>query len=151
VWDEVREEVELELSLLHRLFAEHSTLIASVQEREPDTTAILALGAILQSFYNGCENIFKRIAQEIDHAVPTGETWHRDLLAAMARPNSQRPSVISESLLSTLAAYLRFRHAFHHIYTYDLRWSSMASLVLACEQTLSQLEKELGRFLESRG
>ena len=71
MWAEVQEEVELELSLLKRLFQEHAELLAGVSEQEPGSTQVLALGAILQSFYNGCEDIFKRIAQEIDQEMPS--------------------------------------------------------------------------------
>ncbi len=146
MWDDVQEEVELELSLLRRLFEEHAALLAGVTDQEPGSTQVLALGAILQSFYNGCEEIFKRIAQEIDQEMPSGETWHRDLLASMSRGTAVRPAVISDPLLSALAGYLRFRHAFHHIYTYNLKWANMAPLVRECHETLDRLAAELAAF-----
>jgi hypothetical protein len=35
-------------------------------------------------FYNGFENIFKRIAVELDGGLPDNEFWHRELLDSMA-------------------------------------------------------------------
>jgi hypothetical protein len=34
----------------------------------------------LHSFYSGLEKLFELIAKHIDHSIPEGETWHRDLL-----------------------------------------------------------------------
>ena len=60
-----------------------------------------------------------------------------------------RPAVISDSLLGTLAGYLRFRHAFHHIYTYNLRWANMAPLVRESRATLDRLAEELAVFFSA--
>jgi len=149
VWDDVREEVDLELAEMRRLFQEHESLLASAERGEPDGTQVLALAAILHSFYNGCENVFKRIAQEIDHSLPTGEAWHRDLLLAMARPGPDRPAVLPDDLVEALAGYLRFRHAFRHIYTHNLKWSNMAPLVATFRPTYDQLAATLNAFFES--
>ena len=67
---------------------------------------------MLHSFYNGVENIFKRIALELDGQLPNSRTWHRDLLNAMARPGPSRRAVISEELRDHLNEYLNFRHVF---------------------------------------
>ena len=50
----------------------------------------------LHSFYSGLERLFELIAKHIDRNLPSGETWHRDLLVSMTNdfPNA-RPAVIS--------------------------------------------------------
>ena len=45
-----------------------------------------ALAAMLHSFYNGIENILKRIALELDDPMPGGESWHKELLDCMTLP-----------------------------------------------------------------
>ena len=104
---------------------------------------------MLHSFYTGIENIFKRIAIELDGAPPTGEAWHRDLLNAMAQRTSNRPAVISELLRDQLRDYLEFRHVFRHAYSFQLKWRKMSSLVLNCETVLKTLETELDSFLKA--
>ena len=81
---------------------------------EPDATELLALSALMHSFYTGIENIFKRVALEIDGSMPAGFKWHTDLLTRMARPFGERRAVVSEELLLRLAEYMDFRHVFRH-------------------------------------
>ncbi len=110
---------------------------------------LAALAAMLHAFYNGAENILKRLAQDVDGSLPTSEFWHRDLLDAMARPTASRRSVISSETHRTLKGYLQFRHMFRHAYTFDLRWERMKPLLLGCADTLRRFEAELDRFLDS--
>ncbi|MBW2154425.1 MAG: hypothetical protein JRH18_22510 [Deltaproteobacteria bacterium] len=37
----------------------------------------------LHSFYQGVERIFEAIAKSIDRTVPSGDRWHKSLLAQM--------------------------------------------------------------------
>ena len=96
------------------------------KEENSDVIERSALAAMLHSFYTGIENIFKRVAVEIDGEPPTGDFWHRQLLDRMACPRRDRPAVISKTLKDKLRTYLEFRHVFRHAYTFELRWEKMA-------------------------
>jgi len=149
VWDELREEVEFELQQLRTLLSYHGDLLRAAQTREPSPTEIAALAAVLHSFYTGIENVFKRVALEVDRHMPAGDTSHRDLLVQIARATDKRPSLISADLMETLGKYLNFRHVFRHVYTYLLQWSKMAGLVGNLQETLEQLQTELEAFFSS--
>jgi hypothetical protein len=105
VSDKLRKQIAAELEQLNRLFELHQPLLDRA-EIVPTPIEISALGAVLHSFYNGIENIFKRIALELDGEVPDSGTWHRDLLDAMARATPRRPAVISQPLRDRLKPYL---------------------------------------------
>lgn len=98
---------------------------------------------MLHAFYNGVENLFKRIAIESGEGLPTGDIWHRRLLDQMAASTGARPAVIADDLHSRLRLYLDFRHVFRHSYTFDLRWDKMQELVLHCDETLTRLRHSL--------
>ncbi len=149
--DSTKGEIVAELALLNRLLESFDSLLTKVRTAEPDLVETAALGAILQSFYNGAENIFKRIALDIDGSLPIGGAWHSDLLDCMAQPTRQRPAVITTALQDRLWDYLEFRHVFRSVYGYLLRWEKMASLVFGCGETLRQLETELNAFLAQAG
>jgi hypothetical protein len=106
---------------------------------------------MLHSFYTGVENIFKRIALQIDGDIPSGYASHSDLLTAMSQPTAKRPAVISEELRVSLSAYLSFRHVFRHAYSFRLEWDKMRDLVLGSRATWRQLQKELGQFFSQTG
>jgi hypothetical protein len=102
---------------------------------------------MLHAFYNGIENIFKKISTEFDGGPAKTEIWHRTLLNTMALPGASRPPVISQNLKDALRGYLDFRHVFRHAYTFDLHWGKMADLVNGCNNVYLQLAEELNVFL----
>lgn len=130
MWDDLREQVQVELEQLTLQLGTYDGLIRKAAQTPPDAIELSALAAFLHSFYTGIENIFKRVAVEIDHALPTGELWHKRLLDAMTTGNNQRGTVISTDLAARLKQYLQFRHVFRQAYTFDLRWDRMRALVL---------------------
>jgi len=148
VWPETGEKVDLELALLQRLAETHRPLLVKVRSVEPDSIELSALSAFLHALYTGIENIFKRIALEIDASLPAGERWHADLLLRMAKPFAERPAAISGDLCAQLGKYMQFRHVFRHAYTFELQWTKMADLVLRSEDVLERLKTELKVFLE---
>jgi predicted nucleotidyltransferase len=74
----------------------------------------------LSVFYTGVENIFKRVAKEIDMDEPQGENWHKDLLQQMSTSHPLRPSVISTKTAAALTLILKFRHRLRNIYVFEL-------------------------------
>ncbi len=149
MWDRLRKQIALERKQLRRLLEVYRPLLDKSAARPPNDIELSALAAMLHSFYNGVENIFKRTAIEVDGGMPTGEFWHKALLDSMTRATGQRTSVLSPDLGRRLKEYMEFRHVFRHAYTFDLRWDSMKTLALGCEETLRRLETELDRFLEA--
>ena len=151
MWDDLREKAAVEREQLRRLLDHCRPLLERCVSNPPSDFELYTLAAMLHSFYNGVENIFKRIAEKFEGEPPRGQAWHRDLLDSMGKRGSARRAVISVALVERLDAYLDFRHFFRHSYIFDLRWDRMKSLVLECEQTLKLLEDELDRFFAAGG
>lgn len=149
MWPETWKRVELELSQLHHLLQSQSDLLSRAKEQEPTGTELLAIAALLHSFYTGIENAFKRIAAEIDGRMPTGQKSHADLLLQMESGTEKRPAVISEGLRLRLGEYMNFRHVFRHAYSFELQWSRMKGLVLNVEDTLSQFGSAMQAFFDA--
>jgi hypothetical protein len=146
VSDRLRKQIAAELKQLNHLMELHEPLLDQCDHGVPTPIETSALGAMLHSFDNGVENIFKRIAFELDGGLPAGRTWHRDLLDAIARPTPSRSAVITESLRDQLKEYLHFRHVFRSAYSFLLEWEKMAPLVLASRQVFETLKAELQAF-----
>ncbi len=137
----------MELNQLTLLIRTHRGMMQESLAGEPKGREILAIGAVLHSFYMGIENIFRRIAIELDRGLPTGPSWHIELLDSMAKANPRRGSVISEELRIDLYDYLSFRHTFRNIYTFQIKWDKMKNLVENLEKTFKRFEKEIRKSM----
>jgi hypothetical protein len=144
----IREYTNNEFILIERLIEKHRPLIQIAHDRVPDDFHISTLGAMLQSFYGGVENLFKRIALDVDGDFSKSDSWHKNLLDRMASPYKGRPAVISDDVRKLLHKYLDFRHVFRSVYSYDLNWNKMRDLVLGCEEALRLLQGELNQFVQ---
>lgn len=137
---ELRDEVQLELVQLHTLLDTFRPLLLKVVAIPPDAIEVAALAGLLHSFYNGIENILKRIAVHSGEPSPRSLAWHSELLESMAAAGPGRPAVLGSELLDRLRSCLGFRHMYRHSYTCQLRWEKMQPLVAEIESTLELLE-----------
>lgn len=116
----------------------------------PDQDAFVDSVALnLHSFYSGLERLFELIARHVDRALPTGETWHRDLVQQMARDvTDARPAVISQANAQTLDEFRRFRHLVLNVYTMNLVPARMSDLIAALPDLWMRLRAELLAFAD---
>ncbi len=147
--DRLRKQIDVERQQLNRLIDEHRSLLDSCASNKPSAIELSALATLLHSFYSGIENSLKRVAIEIDGGVPSGDSWHRQLLTGMTKATNLRPPVLSEQLFETLSEYLAFRHFFRQAYSFHFDWSKMSGLVLNTERTMKRFETEIDLFLNS--
>ena len=115
--------------------------------QEPDYVELCTAGSILQSFYNGIENILLIISKNIDGFVPNQGKWHSELLFTMCKSSEKRPAVFSEELKFVLSDYMNFRHFFRHSYGYSMKWEKLSHLVLNIETNWNEIKKQLNSFI----
>ena len=139
-------DIEIELENLQRLTTEMLELISRLSEK-PNFIETRAAGSILHDFYCGVEKIFERIALSIDHKMPEGEDWHKQLLKQMTIPKEGiRKEVIKEDLFIELKEYLSFRHLFRHIYGFNLKWEQFSQLCYHLKDLTEKLKRSLMDF-----
>src|SRR5271168_3557882 len=119
-WGKFRKQQATEREQLLRLLSGLRPLLTQCRDTVPTEIELSALAATLHSFYTGVENIFKRVAVELDGEPVRGELWHRELLSRMKTPTLHRPALLPGKLHDTLNEYLRFRHVFRNAYSFDL-------------------------------
>lgn len=102
----------------------------------------------LVDFYNGIENIFKRIALDVDLHIPDGSRWHKELLVQMSEPQADRKPVISQETLKLSQELLEFRHLFNHIYGEELVYEKTEQNAIKIEMLFDRISKELDDFID---
>jgi hypothetical protein len=92
----LRERIEAELADIGHASEKAMQAYEEALSNSPHVDFFLDSVAInLHSLYNGVERIFEWIAGELDGGLPTGPTWHRDLLTQMTlKVEGVRPAVI---------------------------------------------------------
>lgn len=145
-----RSHIERELEQIARLMSDYSELLAVPDAQEPGLIDRTALGAVLQSFYNGVENIFQIVAKRVDQDVPAGADWHRQLWAQMARATAARPPLITPATADQLEPYLGFRHIARHTYSFALEWTRMCDLVRDLVPVWERFRTDVQAFLDQQ-
>lgn len=143
----IKKKIEFEISQLDEHLSKSLILIRKCSVQEPDYVELCAAGSILQSFYNGIENILLVISKNIDGITLNQGKWHSDLLISMCNNTEKRPAVFSEQIYPILSDYMNFRHFFRHSYGYSMKWEKLSHLFLNLENNWNEIKKELNIFL----
>jgi hypothetical protein len=117
-------------------------------DRDPADPAAMALQAwALHGWYSALESILERIARQIDGVVPTGDRWHRALLAqtAVAVPGL-RPAVITAATRAELEELRAIRHFLRHAYGADLDPNRLAAQGRRLRAVAPAVGQELDAF-----
>ncbi len=100
-------EIESDLEDIEAIVREVESLKSDIEPsaEDPSQRNKAALGSFLHSFYNGIENILRRISREVDGTLPQGEGWHRALLKRMEGEVLNRIGISWNPLLITSEGY----------------------------------------------
>ena len=144
---DIRDELE-KLSKLEKEFQAAYEMLGQDKNQIPayDRGAI---GYMLHSFYNGCENIFRSIARFFENDVEP-QTWHRNLLKRMKyEVEGYRPRVIDDNLFKLLDDFRGFRHKFRHSYSYELDWEKERLVAAKLPDASKLLHRQINEFLKA--
>lgn len=141
----LKSEISAEIENLKRLVEEASGLY----KRKASNINIRAGGSILHDFYSGIERVFHSIAATVDERIPSGISWHIELLNQMTLDiKGIRSPVISKNTAKMLEEYLRFRHLFRKRYGFDLEWPGIKRLLKRMPEVVKVFEEDIRNFLQ---
>ena len=148
--DNLQEEILIQLEAMAIVIDELLALQQDVASREPTLREKTAAAGFLAQFYNGIENIMKRISNFHDVSLPTGETWHVELFQQFTAPSHPKlPVLFIDELANSLAPYRRFRHVVFHSYGFQLEWEKMVGGVKGVSNVFNQFQASLSAYLDT--
>lgn len=146
--DELRDEVAVEFDALDLTLTELKSLQADLAGRDPTLREKAAAAAFLAQLYSGVENVLKRISQFYGVALPSGENWHVELFIRFCKPGCPPlPVLFDDSLAVAMTPYRKFRHVFHHGYSFQLDWERMREGVERAEDVFSRFKARVNALL----
>jgi len=105
-----------------------------------------AMGTYLMNFYNGVENILKRVSKEYYKTMPKGESWHRDLLVLSCNPPKGKSAIFSQIIVEKLHPYRNFRHRFVSGYGFQLKGEKMLELIDSIGPLWDEIKRAVADF-----
>ncbi len=109
---DIAERIEAEFEVIDRII---ELLPSADSLNELSILELAGVGSLLHNFYNGVENVLKQICVEHNMLLPSGDSWHRDLLNLAVDTR-----IITGDLAIELRTHLAFRHFFTHGYSTEL-------------------------------
>lgn len=145
---DLAEEIQIEFEAIQWTVDELMSLHQDVGQREPTVRELAAAGLFLANFYNGIENVLKRICRYHQIEMPKGEDWHLALAMWFCDPpRAGLPVLLEIELASELAPYRQFRHVVHHGYGFRLAWTDMLPGVEAAGHVFVKFKRAVEAFL----
>lgn len=119
-------------------------LVIKPKKQKYSVAELAAAATFIHNFYNGIENILKRVLVYLNIDTTETPTWHKDLLKT-----SLDKKIISDKLYDALLNYLSFRHFFVHAYSFTLRWEELKPLVNSLESTLREFKTAIHDYINN--
>jgi len=139
---ELRDRIEAEEENIHQVLERLpvSGKLESLSELELAGTA-----ALLHSIYGGIENILKQALLGSGIRLPTGASWHRDLLCL-----AEKHGILQLTTGVSLRPFMAFRHFFSHAYALELDPARMEALVRDAEEVVGIVKKDVSAYLQAQ-
>ena len=138
---QLKDYCEAEFENIDTVLSEIFSVIKDVNS-DYSTVERAAIAAFLHNFYNGVENILKRILLAKKIEINNTPTWHKDVLTI-----SFEKGIIDDDLFNTLLEYLSFRHFFVHAYSFNLNWVALKPLVENLKDPLKVFKSSIFQYI----
>ncbi|MDP2788482.1 MAG: hypothetical protein Q8O46_00310 [bacterium] len=105
-----------------------------------------AMGTYLMNFYNGIENILKRVSKEYYLVIPKGNSWHKELLILSYNAPEGKIPIFDQGLAERIIPYKNFRHRFISGYGFQLKGEKMLELIDNVELLWDDIKEAISGF-----
>jgi hypothetical protein len=120
------EGIEVEIESLELMFTDINKFPAFLGSREITNYDKAAIALMLSQFYNGIENILKRILDFNSIKLSPNEQYHIEIINSFSENNENNlPILFSNEIIEGFSILRRFRHYVFHGYSFRLEWDRL--------------------------
>ncbi len=146
---ELLENIDIEIQSLDRTFEDISTFPKLRADDKINNYDKSAIALMLSQFYNGLENIFKRILLYENIKINKNENYHIEIINQFNQTMLDKYRfVLSDDILNTITIMRRFRHYVFHGYSFNLEWDRLKIAVNTLTIIYPNFKNELDKLMK---
>ena len=146
-YKDLKEDILDEINAIEETLERLSKVKDNFNSQKGDYSTEPAMGTYLMNFYNGIENILKRVSRKYYITIPKGESWHKELLLLSFNPPDGKTAIFNQNIVEKLQLYRAFRHRFISGYGFQLSGEKMLELVSNIEPLWKEIKKSITDFI----
>jgi len=145
---ELTDSVNKEFGNMKIVIDQIENLFKITTENDPDIIQLTALASFASQFYNGVENILKRICIFNSVTIPRIQDWHIQLYKWFCYPSGNNlPVLFSESDSVKYSSIRKFRHYFFHGYSHTIKWEWLKEGLSDIGNIYTQFKLNIEKYL----
>lgn len=150
ILQELIEEINSEFEYLDITINSINKLNSIIADSEPDVFQKAAMNQFVSEFYNGIENILKRICKYNNIPLPYGEDSHIQLFNLFVTDgNDALPVVFNPEIANEFKQIRKFRHFIIHGYSFKIEWSYIKHSVAKIDSVFQIVRHNIFYYLKS--
>lgn len=112
-----------------------------------DDSVCRVIGSVLHDYYNVLENIFEQVVKTFGETIPSGESWHKELLKRVTLDiPGVRKALISKETEMKVDDLRKFRHVFRNIYGINIDAAKEQAVLRNLPDVSSSIKKDFEDF-----
>jgi hypothetical protein len=147
--ENIKQKILFEISQVDEVIDSTKPLRDLCKIKTPDIVEKSAVALLLQSFYNGIENILIIIVKYFDTKLPNSSKWHKELLEKAFEESEKHKQIFRDEIKIILNDYMSMRHFIRHTYGFRLDWEQMQELTNGIDNIWIMLKEDLKEFIEN--
>jgi hypothetical protein len=146
--EELNNQIELEILDLNLTVDYIKELYGNIGKTEPDAFQKAAITQFVAQFYNGIENILKKVCKYRQISLPYGANSHIELFNMfVSNNNDNNPILFPDMILDDFIGIRKFRHFAIHGYAFKINWEYIKSSVSRIADIFDYFKIELYKYL----
>lgn len=148
--DKLIEGIAVEIESFESLYLDISRFPSMIYGSEINNYDKAAIALMLSQFFNGIENILKRILEQNSIKLPKNEQFHINLINAFSEKSNYDIGIIfSNEIIDGLSILRRFRHYVFHGYSFKLEWDRLSLAIESLPNIFDDFKEQILQYSES--